>query len=193
MAKVNVFKYTCVGTIEQRIDDILQRKQDLFDKLIDDVSLDISTRLNGEELFGLFGLESPPQAGAKRYQRPSGLELEDRCAAILERLGWEARKTPRSGDGGIDIIGSKTDEVGIEQQIYIQCKDHARPVGVQVVRELIGVLPAYQNVVAVLASPSGVTSEHPRGRRCGTQSTRGFIRIPLGPLVESCHRTSGGG
>ena len=52
--------------------------------------------------------------------------------------------------------------VGIEQQIYIQCKDHARPVGVQVVRELIGVLPAYQNVVAVLASPSGVTSEAQR-------------------------------
>jgi len=161
-AKVNVFKYTCVGTIEERIDDILQRKQDLFDKLIDDVSLDISTRLNGEELFGLFGLEAPSQVGARRYQRASGLELEDRCAAILERLGWDVRKTPRSGDGGMDIIGFKTDDVGIEQQIYIQCKDHARPVGVQVVRELIGVLPAYQNVVGVLASPSGVTSEAQR-------------------------------
>ena len=161
-AKVNVFKYTCVGTIEERIDDILQRKQDLFDKLIDDVSLDISTRLNGEELFGLFGLEAPSQVGTRRYQRPSGLELEDRCAAILERRGWDVRKTPRSGDGGIDIIGSRNDEVGIEQQIYIQCKDHARPVGVQVVRELIGVLPAYQNVVGVLVSPSGVTSEAQR-------------------------------
>ena len=76
MAKVNVFKYTCVGTIEERIDDILQRKQDLFDKLIDDVSLDISTRLSSEELFGLFGLESPSQVEARRYQGPSGNEGE---------------------------------------------------------------------------------------------------------------------
>ena len=31
--------------------------------------------------------------------------------------------------------------------------------GVQVVRELIGVLPQDRNVVAVLASPSGVTAD----------------------------------
>ena len=54
--KVNVIKYSCVGTIEERIDRILERKQGLFDQLIDDVSLDLSTQLNREELFGLFGL-----------------------------------------------------------------------------------------------------------------------------------------
>ena len=58
--KVNVIKYTCDNTIEERIDTILQRKQALFDDLIDDVSLDLSTRLNREELMGLFGLD---QAG----------------------------------------------------------------------------------------------------------------------------------
>ena len=61
--KVNVIKYSCEGTIEERIDQILERKQRLFDQLIDDVSLDLSTRLSGEELFKLFGLESP---GANR-------------------------------------------------------------------------------------------------------------------------------
>ena len=61
--KVNVIKYSCEGTIEERIDKILERKQRLFDQLIDDVSLDLSTRLSGEELFKLFGLESP---GANR-------------------------------------------------------------------------------------------------------------------------------
>ena len=55
--KVNVINYSCVGTIEERIDQILERKQALFDELIDDVSLDLSTSLNGDELFGLFGLE----------------------------------------------------------------------------------------------------------------------------------------
>ena len=55
--KVNVIKYSCARTIEERIDQILVRKQGLFDTLIDDVSLDLSTSLSGEELFGLFGLE----------------------------------------------------------------------------------------------------------------------------------------
>ena len=55
--KVNVIKYSCAGTIEERIDQILERKQELFDQLIDDVSLDLSTQLSREELFGLFGLD----------------------------------------------------------------------------------------------------------------------------------------
>ena len=58
-AKVNVIKYACTGTIEERIDAILKRKQDLFDQLVDDVSLDLSARLSSEEMFGLFGLEPP--------------------------------------------------------------------------------------------------------------------------------------
>jgi len=57
--KVNVIKYSCVGTIEERIDTILERKQGLFDQLIDDVSIDLSSRLSGEELFELLGLEPP--------------------------------------------------------------------------------------------------------------------------------------
>ena len=56
-AKVNVIKYSCTDTIEERIDAILVRKQDLFDRLVDDVSMDLSSRLSREELFGLFGLE----------------------------------------------------------------------------------------------------------------------------------------
>ena len=57
--KVNVIKYACAGTIEERIDEILKRKQDLFDQLIDDVSINLSARLSSEEIFGLFGLEPP--------------------------------------------------------------------------------------------------------------------------------------
>ena len=55
--KVNVIEYSCSGTIEERIDEILQRKQDLFNELIDDVSLDLSVQMSRDELFGLFGLE----------------------------------------------------------------------------------------------------------------------------------------
>ena len=54
--KVHVIKYTCEDTIEERIDEILEGKQALFDRLVDDVSLDPSTRMSREELLGLFGL-----------------------------------------------------------------------------------------------------------------------------------------
>ena len=56
---VHVFKYSCVNTIEERIDRILERKQELFDELVDDVSIDLSSVLTARELFGLFGLEAP--------------------------------------------------------------------------------------------------------------------------------------
>lgn len=54
--KVNVIKYSCTDTIEERIDRILESKQELFAQLVDDVSLDLSTRMTSEELFGLFDL-----------------------------------------------------------------------------------------------------------------------------------------
>jgi len=56
---VTVFKYICEGTIEERIQNILTEKQQLFDEIIDDVSLDIASRLTREEFFGIFGLEVP--------------------------------------------------------------------------------------------------------------------------------------
>jgi SNF2 family DNA or RNA helicase len=53
---VHVYAYVCADTIEERIASLLQRKQELFDELIDDVSLDLTTVLTHDELFGLFGL-----------------------------------------------------------------------------------------------------------------------------------------
>ncbi len=54
--KLNVIKYICADTIEQRIDRILEEKQQLFDELVDDVSMDLSLRLSRRELLGLFGI-----------------------------------------------------------------------------------------------------------------------------------------
>jgi SNF2 family DNA or RNA helicase len=56
---VNVYKYTCEKTIEERIDRILRRKQALFDEWVDDVSIDLGKRLSREELLDLFDLLSP--------------------------------------------------------------------------------------------------------------------------------------
>jgi len=56
---VHIYRYTCERTIEERIEEILQQKQALFDEYVDDVTLDLSRALTREELFGLFGLRAP--------------------------------------------------------------------------------------------------------------------------------------
>src|SRR3954453_20768785 len=54
---VTVYAYRCLGTIEERIDSVLQAKQHLFDSLVDEVSLDIDRLLTKDDLFGLFNLD----------------------------------------------------------------------------------------------------------------------------------------
>ena len=66
LSPVTVYKYVCSETIEERIDAILQRKQALFDQLVDDVSIDLQQTLTADELFGLFGLTPPPSAKQAR-------------------------------------------------------------------------------------------------------------------------------
>lgn len=56
---VTVYSYICVETIEDRIEELLIHKQGLFDRLIDDVSMDLDKMLSADELFGLFGLKRP--------------------------------------------------------------------------------------------------------------------------------------
>jgi len=53
---VTVYRYTCTGTVEQRIADILARKQQLFDEIVDDVSIDVREPLTTRELFAALGL-----------------------------------------------------------------------------------------------------------------------------------------
>jgi len=159
---VTVYKYTTQGTIEERIHQIITEKQALFDEVVDDVSIDLGQRLTTEELFGLFGLPVPRQSEASRERaagRRAGVELEERCAEILRRVGWKVQQMPRSGDGGIDLVAERVDEVGIAHKLLVQCKDHARPVGVEVVRQLLGVLPPGEMARGVIAAPSGLTSD----------------------------------
>ncbi|MBI5016772.1 MAG: DEAD/DEAH box helicase [Deltaproteobacteria bacterium] len=61
---VTVFRYTCANTIEERIDQKLREKRELFQEVVDDVSLDLKVALTQEELFGLFGLPAP-HAGSR--------------------------------------------------------------------------------------------------------------------------------
>ena len=59
MIPVTVYSYIIENTIEERIDDILRKKELLFNDLVDHVSIDKTSRLTADELFGLFGLNAP--------------------------------------------------------------------------------------------------------------------------------------
>lgn len=159
---VTVFKYVAIGTIEERIQSILSEKQRLFDEVVDDVSLDLETGLNQSELFGLFGLEAQGPRVKQAAERNTGLALEARAGALLRRLGWIVQETPRSRDGGIDLIATRVDQIGVEECLFVQCKDYARPVGVEVVRALLGVIPTDRIVRPVLVAPEGVTPDAKR-------------------------------
>jgi HJR/Mrr/RecB family endonuclease len=163
----HVYIYTCEDTVEERIERVLQQKQALFEELIDDVSIDLQSKLTTEELFALFGLTPPTQAKSARrsldplvnYAELSGVEFERYVQRLLERKGWRVETTPLTRDRGIDLIARRKDEVGVELTLYIQCKNHASPVGVEIARALNGALPKHlSGARGVLVCPSGFTA-----------------------------------
>jgi SNF2 family DNA or RNA helicase len=159
---VTVYKYVSEATIEEQIDRLLREKQALFDELVDDVSIDLGEYLSAEELFGLFGLSPPRLPGGRHrmerdFRSMSGEEFEAHVAGVLRRYGWSVEVTGRTRDGGVDLIARRIDEVGVESVLYVQCKNHVAPVGVEVVRELNGILDP--GVRGVVVCPSGFTRE----------------------------------
>jgi hypothetical protein len=91
---VNVYTYTCEGTIEERIDGLLRDKQVLFDELVDGVSLDLRAALSGEDLFGLFGLDAPARDPG------GGVPLAPILSPSPRPAPGAGEAEPRPGGGG---------------------------------------------------------------------------------------------
>lgn len=88
----------------------------------------------------------------EKWTSLSGEEFEKALGQLLEDLGYSTHGTPRTGDEGIDLIvrrGTKT--------TVVQCKQHKKPVGPAVVRELYGAMIAYGADQALLACTAGFT------------------------------------
>lgn len=82
----------------------------------------------------------------------SGHAFEYELAELYRRLGYSAFVTPGSGDKGIDIELTKDAE-----RTIVQCKNHSRPAGPAIIRELYGCLIASGADAAILACTSGFT------------------------------------
>jgi SNF2 family DNA or RNA helicase len=151
-APVTVFKYTCEGTVEERIAQIIDRKQALFDSVIDDVSFDLSTRLTASELFGLFGIEAPRRDSARPAKADYPTNQGARLASFLEQSGW----TVKLGEPNFEA--ERTDELGLRERLIAHC--FAGPARVDVtdlaaLRDLVVTDPATRLVVS---APSGLTA-----------------------------------
>jgi SNF2 family DNA or RNA helicase len=63
---VTVTRFLAANTIEERIDEVLRRKRDLFDTILSQALAPASSGLTAEDLFALFKLAPPRAAAAAR-------------------------------------------------------------------------------------------------------------------------------
>jgi len=149
LSPVDVYTYTCSGTIEERIAQLLDDKQRLFDTVVDQVSMDLDRVLSAEELFGLFGLRPPrrqparePAAHTPRFAEMTGRELADFVEALFRGLGYATQRIETARDGGADLTARREDVVGVTTTLYVQCRDDAAPLGAEAIGASAGAVPA---------------------------------------------------
>ena len=76
----------------------------------------------------------------KLHQNLNGYQFEEFVAHLLECMGYVARITQKSGDGGVDIIAHK-DILGFEPPIIkVQCKKTLTSNGLPEINQLLGTL-----------------------------------------------------
>ncbi|MFB0555342.1 MAG: restriction endonuclease [Phycisphaerae bacterium] len=82
-------------------------------------------------------------------------------AEILIGFGFQVQLTPKTRDGGCDIIGFTSDHLGITTKYIVECKRYAkdRPVHVELVRSLYGVKQQKRADHAILATTSYFTAD----------------------------------
>lgn len=62
---VTVTKFLSVGTIEERIDEVLARKRNLSDVILSQAEPEPAASMSAEDIFSLFGLKLPEQLGRR--------------------------------------------------------------------------------------------------------------------------------
>ena len=130
------------NTVEERIARILEEKRQTFSEVFGSLrSQDddaVINRLSDEDLLGLFGLQPPNKSEAKGFEQMTPEEFENAVCTFFNAIGYNLSVTQRTRDGGIDLDGRSG---GLGQgRVIVQCKRYSDPVGVNVVRELFGVV-----------------------------------------------------
>jgi len=157
-------------TIEQDIRTKLKQKGIMIEQVIDALSeTEIAESITTEEWLEMLGVEidiklkqqNKEQRSinvvSNKLKQISPIDLETISKNLLVAMGYiNARLTPASGDGGIDVFGSRRNN-DKEESIIVQCK-HTSSVGVNVARELLGVMrdnEMHQNISKGLIITTG--------------------------------------
>lgn len=69
----------------------------------------------------------------------SGIEFENVCQQLIEKMGFSVETTKASGDGGIDLIANNNQPI-LSGRYIIQCKRYSGSVGEPIIRDLYGVI-----------------------------------------------------
>ena len=69
----------------------------------------------------------------------SSREFEHLVERLYSEMGYQTQLTPPQKDGGRDVIASRK-EPGKSEQLRVECKHYSQPVGVEIVRALLGVV-----------------------------------------------------
>ena len=69
----------------------------------------------------------------------TGIEFENICQQLIEKMGFRTQTTKASGDGGIDLIAFN-DQPLLSGKYIIQCKRYTGSVGEPIIRDLYGVV-----------------------------------------------------
>jgi len=149
---VTVVAYTCLGTIEERIEQILDEKRALFAALVDHVSMDLTRLMTPDELFGLIGLRAPARLRRAAPAPPAG--LASRVEEALAAEGWTVRRRPSGSSSSIALKGMRVDELGAEEHVWVALSE-GRTIDEAFVADLARRLPVGGPVVGLVAGDDG--------------------------------------
>jgi hypothetical protein len=82
----------------------------------------------------------------------SGIEFENELGKLFTLMGYNVQLTPKTGDGGIDILLRKNGRL-----IVVQCKAHNKRIPIGVARELSASMADFHANEAIIACFEGVT------------------------------------
>ena len=111
-------------------------------------------RYRNTSLNGLFYASDAEVKKVKEIHELSPAGFEEHSEKYVAKLGWEVRKR-NNYDGGIDIRALRDAKEGVEQ-LFVQCKHWKKPIGPDVLRELVGSATdeenEYKKVLMVITS-----------------------------------------
>ena len=90
------------------------------------------------------------------FAQISSRQLEQLTASLYQSMDYDVELTPSTKDGGKDVI-AKRRKVGQLETVFIEVKHHKKPIGVDKIRQLFGIVADKKVNKGILVSVSNFT------------------------------------